>query len=118
LPGKNMAARSEPTRRFKLLLEKNFIEKKAVGEYAAMIGITPGHLNDTVQKDTGKTASEIIHERIILEARRLLYHSEKSVKEIAYALNYDDPSYFVKFFKTHTGSTPEHFRKTIREKYH
>lgn len=115
---KFIAAHIELTRKFKLLVEKNFREMKLVSGYADMLNITAGHLNDTVHADTGKTASEIIHERIILEAKRLLYHSPKSVKEIAYELLYDDPSYFVRFFKTHAQLTPEEFRKHIRDKYH
>jgi len=116
--GKALPVRSELTHKFKLLVEKNFREIKSVAEYAALLNISAGHLNDTVQRDTGKTASEMIHERIILEAKRLLYHSAKSIKEIAFILHYDDPSYFVKFFKTHMNNTPENFRKEIREKYH
>lgn len=116
--GKPMPARSELTRKFKQAVEKHFIKVKSVNEYSEMLSITSGHLNDTVHHDTGRTASEIIHERIILEAKRLLYRSEKSVKEIAHSLGYDDPSYFVKFFKSHAQDTPENFRKRIREKYH
>ena len=116
--GKLMLMRSELTKRFKQAVEKNFAKTKSVNEYAEMLSITSGHLNDTVHHDTGRTASEIIHERIILEAKRLLYRSEKSVKEIAHALGYEDPSYFVKFFKMHVKETPEIFRKNIRKKYH
>jgi AraC-like DNA-binding protein len=116
--GKIIPPRTELTRRFKKEVEKNFLKIKSVSGYSKLLHITSGHLNDTVHHDTGRTASEIIHERIILEAKRLLYRSEKSVKEIAYALDYDDPSYFVKFFKTHTKDTPENFRRQIREKYH
>ena len=115
--GKIMPQRSELTRKFKRSVENNFMKIKSVNEYSAMLNITSGHLNDTVHHDTGRTASEIIHERIILEAKRLLYRSEKSVKEIAYSLGFEDPSYFVKFFKTHSKTTPEQFRKHIREKY-
>ena len=75
--------RSDITCKFKKLVENNFRKYKSVAEYAEMLNITSGHLNDTIQKDFGKTASDIIHERIILEAKRLLYHSPKSVKEIA-----------------------------------
>jgi AraC family transcriptional regulator, transcriptional activator of pobA len=115
--GKVMPVRSELTQKFKTAVEENFITIKSVNEYAKLLNISSGHLNDTVHHDIGKTASEIIHERIILEAKRFLYRSEKSVKEIAYALGYEDPSYFVKFFKTHTEVTPELFRNQIREKY-
>ena len=115
--GKPMKQRSELTRKFKLAVERNFVKIKSVNEYSGMLNITSGHLNDTVHQDTGRTASEIIHERIILEAKRLLYRTKKSVKEIAHSLGYEDPSYFVKFFKSHADDTPENFRKNIREKY-
>jgi AraC family transcriptional activator of pobA len=114
----NNSPRSELTRRFKKLVDQHFMQHKGVSEYAAMLNITAGHLNDTVQKDTGKTASEVIHERVILEAKRFLYHSPKSVKEIAFEMNYDDPSHFSRFFKSYADLTPEQFRKQIREKYH
>jgi AraC-like DNA-binding protein len=116
--GRKMPFRSDLTRRFKSSVEKNFMSVKSVNKYARLLNISSGHLNDMVHQDTGRTASEIIHERIILEAKRLLYRSEKSVKEIAFAIGYDDPSYFVKFFKVRAGITPDQFRKHIREKYH
>lgn len=116
--GEKLPVKNETTRKFKKLVEENFAENKSVSEYASLLNITPGHLNDTIQKELGKTASDLIHERIILEAKRLLYHSEKTIKEIAAALNYNDPSYFTKFFKSNTDMTPDQFRKTIREKYH
>jgi len=116
--GTNLPGRSELTRRFKKRVEDHFREHKSVASYAEMLNITAGHLNDTVQRDTGKTASEIIQQRMILEAKRLLFHSSKSVKEIAFDLHYEDPSYFSRFFKTHAELTPEQFRSQIREKYH
>jgi AraC family transcriptional regulator, transcriptional activator of pobA len=111
-PGRNL------TSRFMELINAEYRKYKSVSEYADLLHITSGHLNDTVQKQSGRTASELIHDRIVLEAKRLLYHSNHSVKEIAAQLNYEDPSYFTRFFKTHTGKTPEQFRKDIREKYH
>ncbi len=59
----------------------------------------------------------MIHQRLILEAKRLLLHSTISAKEVAYSLNFNDPSYFSRFFKTNTGFSPEGFRKEIRKKY-
>lgn len=117
ISGKPLSSRSELSRRFKKLVDSSFRQHRSVSEYAGLLNITAGHLNDTVQKDLGKTASEIIYERTILEAKRLLYHSPKSVKEIAADLLFDDPSYFTRFFKTHTEFTPEEFRRHIREKY-
>ncbi len=109
--------RSEITGRFKKLLEKEFRNIKSVSEYAGILGISAGHLSETVLKDTGRTAGEYIHDRLILEARRLLYHSGLSIKEIAAELNFEDSSYFSRFFKLRTGTTPEQFRKGIHEKY-
>ncbi len=109
--------RSHLTIQFKRELEKHFLKRLTVGEYAALLSITAGHLNETVQKDTGKTASVIIQERTLLEAKRILYHSVKSVKEIASHLGFEDPSYFTRFFRSHEKMTPEQFRKSTLEKY-
>ncbi len=115
---KAILPRAEVTNKFSALVEIKFRQQKSVSSYASLLNITAGHLSDRVQKDTGKTASQIIHDRVILEAKRLLFHSPKSIKEIAFELNYDNPSYFNRFFKKHTLSTPEQFRKQNREKYH
>jgi AraC-like DNA-binding protein len=108
---------SDITLKFKKLLEVEFRNIKSVSDYAQLLNLSPGYLSETIQKDTGKTAGEFIHDRLVLETKRLLFHSQKSIKEIAAELKYDDPSYFSKFFKTHTGTTPELFRQAIREKY-
>lgn len=104
--------------KFRELINKHFKSVRSVSQYAELLSITPGHLNDTIQKQSGRTASELIHDRVLLEAKRLLYHSSLSVKEIASQLNFEDPSYFSKFFKSNSGQTPEQFRKAIRENYH
>jgi AraC-like DNA-binding protein len=117
IDGADEKVASRLSKEFKNLVDINYLEIKSVSEYASLLNISSGHLNDTVHKDFGKAASEIIFDRIILEAKRMLYHSSKSIKEIATYLNYDDPSYFSRFFKTHVQSSPEEFRKQIREKY-
>jgi AraC family transcriptional activator of pobA len=96
------------------LLENNFLLKHSVSEYASMINITAGHLNDSIKNASGKSASQVIHDRIILEAKRMLFHSDKSIKEIANYLGFEDSSYFIKFFKTHTRETPAGFRTLER----
>ncbi len=103
--------------KFNNLVEEHFIEFHKVNEYADKLSVTPNHLSETIKKVTGKTAGDIIHERLILEAKRKLLHSSISAKELAYELNFNDPSYFSRFFKTNTGLSPEGFRKEIREKY-
>jgi AraC family transcriptional regulator, transcriptional activator of pobA len=102
---------------FNNLVEEHFITLHKVNAYADLLNVTPNHLSETIKKITGKTAGELIHERLILEAKRLLLHSTITAKEVAYTLQFNDPSYFSRFFKTHTGLSPEEFRKEIRKKY-
>ncbi|MCE3279105.1 MAG: Transcriptional regulator, AraC family [Bacteroidetes bacterium] len=103
--------------RFNNLLEEKFIELHKVNEYADLLNLSSNHLSETLKKVTGKTAGELIQERIVLEAKRLLLHAEITTKEVGYHLNFSDPSYFSRFFKSNTGFSPEEFRKQSREKY-
>ncbi len=98
---------------FRLLLEDHYIIKTHVADYADLIYITAGHLNDTIKAITGKTAKQMIDERRMTEAKRLLYWGEYSAKEIAAHLNFEDDAYFNRFFKKHTGKTPALFQKNI-----
>lgn len=103
--------------RFNALLEENYIGWRKVSDYAEHLNLSPNHLSTTIKNMTGKTVGDLIHQRLLLEARRLLLHSEVSVKEIAYQLNFSDPPYFTRFFKSHTGLSPENFRKDVRAQY-
>ncbi len=107
----------ELLQKFNNLVEEHFIEFHKVNEYADLLNVTPNHLSETIKKVTGKTAGDVIHERLILEAKRRLLHSSITAKELAYELNFNDPSYFSRFFKANTNLSPEGFRKEIREKY-
>ena len=78
-----------------------------------MLFITPNHLNALCKEHWGMQAGEVIRNRIILEAKRLLVNQQTSISEIAYTLNFKDNSYFSKFFKKSVGITPEEFRKRI-----
>jgi AraC-like DNA-binding protein len=104
-------------RQFKYLIDEHYVSTTQVGRYADMLYVTPGHLNDLIKNVTGKTAKQIIDERRIMEAKRLLFWGEHSVKEIAARLNFEDDAYFNRFFKKHTGNTPALFQRQIREKY-
>ena len=75
-------------------------------------------LSEVVKEQSGKPAISHIHERLILEAKRLLFHTDGSVKEIAYDLGFEDDSYFNRFFKRITQQTPSEYRKHIRGMYH
>ncbi len=98
-------------RQFEVLLEGQFIQVRTVSEYAAQMGLTPNHLNHICQTVLGKTASQLLHERLLIEAKRLLIHTPQSVKEVGFQLGFDDSSYFVRFFKKHSGCTPIEFRE-------
>ncbi|MBK7969455.1 MAG: helix-turn-helix domain-containing protein [Bacteroidetes bacterium] len=97
---------------FRKLLEAHYISIRLVKQYAVMLNVSPENLNALSKQVTGKTASALIDERVILEAKRLLLFSENSVKEVAYFLEFNDPSYFNKYFKKITGLTPENYRKS------
>ena len=96
---------------FQTLIDQNFKIKKLPKDYAEMLYITPNHLNALCKDLGGISAGELIRSRVVLEAKRLLVNKELSVSEIAYELNFQDASYFVKFFKKYTNFTPEQFRK-------
>ena len=96
---------------FQELIEANFLILKTPREYAARMNVTPNYLNALCKKKSGKSAGELIRQRILLEAKRLLAHTKLSASEIAYKLNFQDNSYFGRFFKKSTGLTPEGFRQ-------
>ncbi len=100
-------------RRFKSLLEKDFSTVQEVGEYAQMLRVNERSLNEAVRRSTGTTASKQIRERVMLEAKRLLLHSEVSVAEVADRLAFEDPAYFSRAFKKHTGRSPLEFRQSL-----
>jgi len=103
--------------KFRIAVEKNFMHLHKVSGYAEMLCISAGHLNDVISKVSGKSASDFIHERLMLEAKRLLLHSDETISGIAYILHFEDASYFTRFFHNQMGITPGEFRKKIREKY-
>ena len=105
------ASQNKILQQFRNLIEDNFKSKTQVAEYADMIYITPGHLNDTIKTVTGKTAKQVIDEKRITEAKRLLFWGDLSVKQIAASLNFEDDAYFNRFFKKHTGQTPALFQR-------
>ena len=97
-------------RRFAVLVDERFALAESVARYAELLHVTPRHLNQCVQAACGRTASETIHARQMLEARRLLMHTDLGIGAIADRLNFSDASYFVRFFKRHAGTTPREFR--------
>jgi len=103
---------------FQSKINECFKELKEVGDYASQLNISAGHLSEVVKIQSGKPAIKHIHERLVLEARRMLFHTDNSLKEIAFDLGFSDASYFNRFFKRETEVTPAEYRSKIREMYH
>ncbi|WP_373523442.1 AraC family transcriptional regulator [Aquiflexum sp.] len=102
---------------FKLILESHFAENRTAKFYAEQLHITQHHLNLICKEITNNTATAVIRARSILEAKRLLTFSGKTISEIAFELNFTDSSYFAKTFKSITKQTPQDFRNEMSEKY-
>lgn len=94
-------------------IEENFKTKHSPADYAAMLYITPKALAKITKTHFHKTLSSLINERIIIEAKRELYLTNKTVKEIAYELGYDDEYYFSRFFKVNADISPQLYRETV-----
>lgn len=110
---KNAGKGKHPTvRNFIRLIDKHYDRVRLPGQYAEMLSVTPNHLNALCKEHLGVQAGELIRNRIVLEAKRLLINLDLTVSEIAYKLNFSDNSYFTKFFRKETGMTPEDFRKS------
>lgn len=95
---------------FRDLLEAQFKSARGVGVYAAQMNVSEKRLANATAKTMGKSPKAIIDERVMLEAKRLLIHTGLSIKEIGYELGYEDPAYFIKYFRKHTGKTPIEFK--------
>jgi AraC family transcriptional activator of pobA len=96
---------------FKNLIETNYINNRLPKDYAELLYITPNHLNALCNDLLGIPAGEVIRNRVVLEAKRLLVNPQLGITEVANHLNFADNSYFTKFFKKQAGITPEEFRK-------
>ena len=97
---------------FRELLNQPNDLRNNVAHYAEKLHTTPQNLNAICRKTLSQSAAEVIAEHIISEAKRQLIYTEGSVSEIAYSLNFNDTSHFVKYFKRHTGLTPQTLRNT------
>lgn len=110
---KNLHAQ-EKLEKFMELLEANILSHKQVSEYAEMLNLSAYQLNSILKAALGKTCSEVINDQIILEAKRCILATSNQINETAYRLGYEDVSYFIRFFKRHTGYSPDTFRQNFR----
>lgn len=101
--------------RFRLSLEEHFPRLRTAGQYAELLGMPRAQFCNEVRRRCGLNPGQLIQQRTVLEAKRKLLHTSLTVSEIAYALEFEDPSYFVRFFRRRTGTTPTQFRAAMRE---
>lgn len=110
----NNVVKNDYIRNLELLIDKHYKQWKTPSDYSSQLNISTAHLNSLSQNAFGKSTRQLINDRIILEAKRLLTYSNLQIKQIGDELNFNDISYFIRFFRKQTGLTPEKFRKNIK----
>ena len=103
------------SRSFKALLCKHYKQHKSPSDYAQMLSVSIGHLSDAVKEATGFPPTHWIQQEVLTEARRALFFTDLSVKEIAVMLGFEDHNYFSRLFSKLSGSSPQHFRQYSRK---
>lgn len=98
---------------FEQLIDRDYAKERQVRAYAAMLRLTPSYLNTVCKSVTGRSAGDLIRQRVMLEARRMLLHDDRTVSEVGHALNFADNAYFCRFFKKYEGVSPDKFRRQI-----
>ena len=97
---------------FQNLVANCYIKHKQVTEYANELNVSANTLNQAVKEVLGKTAKELISEKIIQEAKKLLKYSSDDISEIAYTIGFEEPTHFIRFFKKHSSMTPKEYRNS------
>ncbi|WP_072506515.1 helix-turn-helix domain-containing protein [Phaeobacter porticola] len=100
---------------FQSLVDRDFRQRRQVRDYAAELAVSTTHLNRISHQATGQSASRLINERMLREARRLLIYTTLSAAQIAYELGYSDPAHFSRVFARSTGLPPHKFRRRVTE---
>ncbi|MGE0869452.1 MAG: helix-turn-helix domain-containing protein [Kofleriaceae bacterium] len=100
--------------RFFTVLERDHTTTRSVAHYARQSGISVRRLAELLVAETGRSTKQVIDERVILEQKRLLAHTELSIKELSERTGFEEPTNLVKFFRHHTGETPLGFRRRVR----
>lgn len=99
-------------RKFNVLVEEHFMTKKSVSEYAELMFKSPKTITNVFSKYSEDSPLQVIHKRVIMEAKRMLLYTDKTAKEIGFELGYNDPAQFSKLFKNHTGKTTTQFKNS------
>lgn len=109
------ALRDTLVQRYRKLLEANFRAHQPVSFYAGALGVTADHLSRSCRAATGTSAINLIHDRVVLEARRLLAYTPASVADVAQQLGFEDAAYFSRFFAKNTGHAPSSYRLVLAQ---
>ncbi|RXM53289.1 hypothetical protein BOQ64_02635 [Chryseobacterium sp. CH25] len=96
---------------FIMLMDEHYKKERRAEFYASKMGISEKRINQILKEKMNKTLTQLLHERVVVEADRMLISGELTIKEIAFDLNFEDPAYFSRFYKKQTGSSPEEFKK-------
>ena len=96
---------------FNALVEKHFRQKHSVSDYADILGISPKTIAKRFNETVNTKPSEVIKNRLLLQAKRELLYTDRSIKEICYEIGFEDPAYFSRYFRKNTGLTPLEFKK-------
>jgi AraC family transcriptional activator of pobA len=107
--------RRELMSRFGALVERRYRDNHSVGQIAAALHVSESRLRNTCLATTGQSPIQLLHARVLLEAKRELHYTSKSVREIAFALGFEDPAYFTRFFSRLAGLSPRAFRNSRAE---
>jgi AraC family transcriptional activator of pobA len=101
--------------RYRALLEVQLKRHQPLGAYASQLNVTPDHLSRVCRAATGLSALDLLHERLVLEARRLLAYTEAPIADVARELGFDDPAYFSRFFARRAGQAPHAYRIALQQ---
>ncbi len=110
---KKLNKKEELVYHFRNLVMNSYIKHKKVSDYAKLLHVSPNSLNQTVKSVLGKTAKEIITEKVTQEAKRHIKYSADDISEISYSLGFDEPTHFIRFFKKQTSLTPKEYRNNL-----
>lgn len=114
-PERRQALRDTLVQRYRALLEVHLRQQRPLGFYAAALKVTPDHLSRSCRAVSGLSALDLMHERMLLEARRLLAYTPATVAEVARELGFDDAAYFSRFFARRAGCAPQAWRRALAE---
>ncbi|MFC3291207.1 helix-turn-helix domain-containing protein [Modicisalibacter luteus] len=97
--------------RFQALIDAHYAEQPTIESLASRLGMTSAHLNTLCRRLAGRSALQLLHERLLLEAKRQLTYTNMTISQVSDALGFSEPAYFTRFFKRHTGDSPKAFRQ-------